>query len=106
MLLALSRGLLARRCEAPVVRLACIRHAASVNPEPGSNSPKMSQEPRAKSLEHKSSQLRTRDSQLAGPKARGTDGLSSPRTRKKLKSSYSRWGYNPPLIFEKTNFFF
>ena len=41
MLLALSRGLLARRCEAPVVRLACIRHAASVNPEPGSNSPKM-----------------------------------------------------------------
>ena len=24
----------------PLVRLACIRHAASVNPEPGSNSPK------------------------------------------------------------------
>ena len=23
----------------PLVRLACIRHAASVNPEPGSNSP-------------------------------------------------------------------
>ncbi|WP_249044221.1 hypothetical protein [Geobacillus thermocatenulatus] len=40
----LTRPPLTKREQAPVrsARLACIRHAASVRPEPGSNSPKES----------------------------------------------------------------
>ncbi len=37
----LDRLPLCRRCRAGVVRLACVRHAASVHPEPGSNSHKL-----------------------------------------------------------------
>jgi hypothetical protein len=37
-------------CESLTARLACIRHAASVHPEPGSNSPKKNLEMTANKL--------------------------------------------------------
>ena len=53
-----AHGLLTRpprkRSEDHPVRLACIRHAASVDPEPGSNSPSKTHQPVAQPMSHKS----------------------------------------------------
>jgi hypothetical protein len=43
-------------CESLTARLACIRHAASVHPEPGSNSPK--KEFTLTSVEHSNRKIR------------------------------------------------